>query len=89
MADRRPREEKTSFLLGVRLDKGDGHRRVSRGKGFVAMGGTKDGHDHLRETVAEISDEVKRRGREMSDVEKEEFEEILDKVSGKLGPAPE
>ena len=80
---------KRGLLVGVRLDKGDGHSRVSKGKDFVALGGTKEAHEHLRETVAEISDEVKRRGREMGEVRKEEFREILAIVVDKVGPAPE
>jgi hypothetical protein len=79
---------KKGLLVGVRLDRGDGHSRVSRGKDFVALGGTKEAHEHLRETVAEISDEVKRRGREMGEVRKEEFREILALVVDKVGPAP-
>lgn len=79
---------KEGLLVGVRLDKGDGHSRVSRGKDFVALGGTKEAHEHLRETVARISDEVKRRGRAMGDVRREEFREILAVVTEKVGPAP-
>jgi len=79
---------KKGLLVGVRLDKGDGQSRVSKGKDFVALGGTKEAHEHLRETVAEISDEVKRRGREMGEVRKEEFGEILAIVVDKVGPPP-
>ena len=79
---------KKGLLVGVRLDRGDGHSRVSRGKDFVALGGTKEAHEHLRETVAGISDEVKRRGREMGEVRREEFREILAVVADKVGPAP-
>ena len=79
---------KKGLLVGVRLDKGDGHSRVSKGKDFVALGGTKEAHEHLRETVAEISDEVKRRGREMGEVRKEELGEILAIVVDKVGPPP-
>jgi hypothetical protein len=80
---------KKGLLVGVRIDKGDGHSRVSKGKDFVALGGTKEAHEHLRETVAGISDEVKRRGREMGEVRREEFREILALVVEKVGPAPE
>jgi hypothetical protein len=79
---------KKGVLVGVRLDRGDGHSRVSRGKDFVAVGGAKEAHEHLRETVAEISDEVKRRGRTMGEVRREEFREILAVVADKVGPAP-
>lgn len=80
---------KKGLLVGVRLDRGDGHSRVSRGKDFVALGGTKEAHEHLRETVAEISDEVKRRGRVVGEVRREEFREILAVVVQRVGPAPE
>lgn len=79
---------KKGLLVGVRLGKGDGHTRVSRGEDFVALGGTKDGHEHLRETVAEVSDEVRRRGRSMGEVRREELKEILARAVEKVGPAP-
>jgi hypothetical protein len=79
---------KQGLLVGVRVDKGDGHARVSRGDDFVALGGTKEGHEHLRETVAEISDEVKRRGRNLAEVHREELSEIVAKAVEKVGPAP-
>jgi len=86
---RRRKSGKKGFLVGVRVDKGDGHVRVSRGGDFVAMGGSKEAHEHLRETVAEISDEVKRRGRDLGEVHREEFREILARALDKTGPAPE
>lgn len=79
---------KKGLLVGVRVDRGDGHTRVSRGKDFVALGGTKEGHEHLRETVAQISDEVKRRGRAMGEVKAEELKEIVARAVEKVGPAP-
>jgi hypothetical protein len=85
---RRIRRRK-GLLVGVRFDRADGHRRVSRGKDFVALGGSRDAHAHLRETVAEISDEVKRRGRSMGEVRSEEFREIVARVLERTGPAPE
>ena len=89
MDTRRPKiRRKKGLLIGVRVEKGDGHGRVSRGKDFDALGGSKEGHDHLRETVAEISDEVKRRGRAMGEVRPEEFREILQRAVEKVGPAP-
>jgi hypothetical protein len=79
---------KEGFLVGVRTDGEDGHTRVSRGKDFVALGGTKEGHDHLRETVAEIRHEVRRRGRDLAEVRAEEFREILARALERTGPAP-
>ena len=76
------------LLVGLRVEKPDGHTRVSRGEDFVALGGSKEGHEHLRETVAEISDEVKRRGRALSDVRHEELKEIVARAIEKVGPAP-
>ena len=89
MPKRRNRiRRKKGLLVGVRIDRGDGHTRVSRGEDFLALGGTKEGHDHLREAVAEISDEVKRRGRSIAEVRREEFREILARALEKVGPAP-
>lgn len=77
------------FLVGVRVDGEEGQSRVSKGEDFLALGGTKEGHEHLRETVAEISDEVKRRGRSLAEVRREEFREILVRALERTGPAPE
>jgi hypothetical protein len=79
---------KEGLLVGVRVDEGDGQTRVSRGDDFVAVGGTKEAHEHLREAVAEISDEVKRRGRALAEVRREELREIVSVVLEKVGPAP-
>ena len=78
---------KNGLLVGVRPG-GDGHSRVSRGKDFVAVGGTKQGHEHLRETVAEIRREVDRRGRRLAEVRREEFREIVSRALERTGPAP-
>ncbi len=86
---RRRKSGKKGLLVGIRVDKGDGHVRVSRGGDFVAVGGSKEAHEHLRETVAEVSDEVKRRGRDLAEVPQEEFREILERAIEKTGPAPE
>ena len=81
--------KKRGLLVGVRFDrKPDGHSRVSRGRDFVAVGGTREGHEHLRDTVAGISSEVKRRGRSMGEVRGEELREILQKIAERVGPAP-
>jgi hypothetical protein len=85
---RRKRDNRRSLLVGVRVDEGDGHTRVSRGDDFVALGGTREAHEHLRETVAGISDEVKRRGRDLAEVHREELRDILSRVIDKTGPAP-
>ncbi len=90
MPARKPgiRRRKDGLLVGVRVDGGDGHSRLSRGADFVAMGGTKEGHEHLRDAVAGISDEVKRRGRDLGEVRREELREIVAVVLDKVGPAP-
>jgi hypothetical protein len=76
------------LLVGVRVEKTDGHSRVSRGRDFLALGGTKEGHEHLRETVAAISDEVGRRGCSMGEVRREEFREIVARAVERVGPSP-
>jgi hypothetical protein len=87
-AIRRRKSGGKGLIVGVRTDPGDGHTRVSRGGDFVALGGSREAHEHLRETVAEISDEVKRRGRELADLPREEFGEIVARALEKTGRAP-
>jgi heptaprenylglyceryl phosphate synthase len=70
-------------LLGVGLDNEDGHKRITTGEKFVLVGGSEETHERMTETVVKTFEELKRRDRQLEEVEPKELEDILKKSSPK------
>jgi hypothetical protein len=64
-----------AVILGVGLDD-DGHKRVTTGPNFALVGGSKDTHEQMTEKVIKINERLKKRGKELHQVGREEFDEI-------------
>lgn len=75
------------FLLGVGLDS-DGHKRVTTGSNFALVGGSEATHEGMVEKAIKINEHLKRRGKELSEVSRQEFDDIAHKV-GLQRHAPE
>jgi hypothetical protein len=73
-----------SLLLGVGLDS-DGHKRLTTGKNFALVGGTAATHDAMTEKAIKINEKLARRGKELHEVSREEFDDIAHEVG--LKPA--
>lgn len=76
---RKQRQPKISGLVGVGLDNDDGHKRITTGEQFVLVGGSKDTHEVMTETVVKTFEELKRRDKQLGNVDPRELAEILDK----------
>ena len=76
-----PEKKKTkkSILLGMGLDS-DGHKRVTTGKNFAMVGGTKDTHDEMVEKAVKINEKLRARGKELEEVSHSEFNDIAHDV---------
>ena len=70
-------------LLGVGLDNEDGHKRITTGAQFVLVGGSEETHERMTETVVKTFEELKRRDRQLDEVEPKELADILKKSSPK------
>jgi hypothetical protein len=68
-----------ALLLGVGLDS-DGHKRVTTGKNFVLAGGSKETHEEMTEKAIKINERLARKGKELHEVSREEFDEIAHDV---------
>ena len=68
------------WLVGVGLDGEDGHLRVTKGRDFRLMGGSERTHARMQEQAMRVQQELDRRGKRLSDVAPDEFEEIAKKV---------
>ena len=74
--DRTSRQSRTAFLLGVGFDGDDGHRRVTRGRDFVLLGGSDDTHGRMQERAIRFDEELRRRGKRLRDIGS--FDELRD-----------
>jgi hypothetical protein len=75
------------LLLGVGMDT-DGHKRITTGSNFALVGGTEGTHEVMVEKAIKINEHLKRRGKDLSEVSRQEFDEIAEKV-GLQRHAPE
>lgn len=80
--------KKKALILGVGLDD-DGHRRVTTGRNFALVGGSEGTHDQMVEKAVKINEHLKRRGKELEEVSREEFDDIAHKVGLQRPPSPE
>jgi hypothetical protein len=66
-----------SALLGVGLDNDDGHKRITTGEQFAVLGGSAETHERMTETVVKTFEELKSRGKHLSEVRPKELAEII------------
>ncbi|MCC6234749.1 MAG: hypothetical protein IT580_19055 [Verrucomicrobiales bacterium] len=76
-----------ALLVGVGLDS-DGHKRVTTGSNFALVGGSESTHESMVEKAIKINEHLKRRGKELGEVSREEFDDIAHQV-GLRRDAPE
>jgi hypothetical protein len=82
-ASRPPR--KSAALLGVGFDADDGHTRLTRGKNFVLVGGSRETHSAMQETAVKINEHLDRRGKRLEDVSIPELRDICREVRDSVG----
>ena len=70
-----------ALLLGVGLDGRDGHRRITRARDALLVGGSKETHAVMQERVVRLQRELDRRGMRLADVRcADELREIADRA---------
>ncbi len=67
------------MLLGVGLDS-DGHKRITTGSNFALVGGSEGTHEQMVEKAVKINEHLKRRGKTLDEVSREEFDDIAGSV---------
>lgn len=73
------KQRKKAYILGLGLDS-DGHFRYTKGENFHLVGGTKTTHEVLQEKAIKINEQLKKKGKALEEVSKDEFRDIADKV---------
>ncbi len=82
---RKDPKPKKAMFMGVGLDNEDGEARLSRGKNFVLAGGSAETHAVMQETAIKINESIDHKGKTLEEVSPEEFRDIVQDVSDRLG----
>ena len=71
--------DRTSIMVGLGLDS-DGHKRVTTGENFVLAGGTQETHEVMTEKAIKINEKLRKSGKHLAEVSREEFDDIARSV---------
>ena len=77
----RRRKARKAHLLGVGLDPGDGHKRLTTAEQFTLVGDSEETHGRMTETVLKTFEELKSRGKPLETVGPQELAEIIHKAT--------
>lgn len=72
--------KKSAAILGVGLDAPDEHKRLTRGKNFLLVGGSEETHAVMQETAIKINEHLDRRGIRLEDASVQELRDICERV---------
>lgn len=73
---KKPKRRRKRWLLGLGLDDGDGHVRVTKGENFRLFGGSEETHEEMQEKVIHFNEELTRREKTLDDLTPPEFDDI-------------
>ena len=81
-ADERPL--KIAGLLGLGFDARPDEKRVTRGKNFLLMGGSRETHGRMVDAALAFNDLVDKRGKRIEEVNARELNEIAEELRERL-----
>ncbi len=70
-------DKQATTMMGIGLDNKDGHKRVTKGDNFYLVGGSEETHEHMVETAVKVNEKLAKKGKDLSEVSKEEFSDIV------------
>ncbi|MCS7049547.1 MAG: hypothetical protein NZ483_09690 [Verrucomicrobiae bacterium] len=90
MADKKTPSKRKSKkqLLGIGFDNKDGHLRVTKGENFQLIGGSEETHAVMQEKAIKFNEQMRRRGKTLDTLSREEFHELADRVGMPLLEKP-
>jgi len=68
-------------LLGLGLDGTDGHKRITRGKNLLLLGGSQETHQRMQETAIKLNEQLQRRGKQLGEVSPRELHDMMEKAA--------
>lgn len=75
----RGKQEKRVHLVGIGLDNQDGHKRVTQAEKFSIVGGSRETHEKMTETLVKTMEDVKRSGKHLETIERKELSDLIQK----------
>ena len=66
--------EEGNGVLGVGFDAEDGHKRVTQGKEFLLVGGSRETHERMQDVVMRM--QAKLKGKSFKELSKDEFADL-------------
>ncbi len=76
---KKKKSEPKALMVGVGLDT-DGHKRMTTGPNFALVGGSKETHEQMTEKAIKINEKLAKKGKELHQVSREEFDDIAHEV---------
>ena len=76
----KPSLKNKAWLLGLGLDNKDDHTRITTVEYFRLIGGSEETLVVMQEKAVKLNEHLKRRGKTLDSVSREEFHEIADQV---------
>jgi hypothetical protein len=67
-ANRKKHQPTVEGVLGVGLDRDDGHQRITRTDEMVLVGGSPETHERMQETAIRFGEALEKRGQKLSEV---------------------
>jgi hypothetical protein len=74
---RKKAEPKVGGIVGVGLDGGDGHRRITRTEEMVLVGGSQQTHERMQETAIRFGEGLEKRGKALPETTVREAIDLL------------
>lgn len=71
------KKDRKAMLLGMGFDNRDGHKRITEGEDFVLLGGSEETHEKMVETTLKFNEKLARKGKELADLSREEFTDLM------------
>ena len=65
-------------LFGVGLDAKDGHTRITKGEGFVLLGGSAETHERMQDFTLRLTERLAKKGKRIPDATVRELRDIAD-----------
>lgn len=78
------RQRGNAKLLGIGLDSKDDQVRLTSGKNFELVGGSKETHESMQEKCIKLNEKLSARGKELDDLEKQEFVDLASECQMKV-----
>ncbi len=72
------------ILLGLGFDCKDGHVRITKGKNFRLLGGSKETHEMMQEKAVKFNELLNKRRKTLDDISEREFDEIARAIGLKV-----